>query len=818
MTLSGVYVGNDDQAFTDYTTYMGGTAPQLVYASLGMAHWSNAIADVNFVKNLWANRPAETDIFWSVPLTVWEDATTTWNDATKQWNPPTNSDGAATLAEAANHEFDGYYYQMAQAILLAQPGETTIHIRTGWEFNYSPLTPEGDMKEGGFPWKVTTAEDAANFKLAFINFVQAFKQAAIDAQRGDVFKFEWNVMEGWADSRLPNPEDAFPGAEYVDVIGMDFYWKQNHGSDAAAAFAAMSEAKMRDDDPTQWAHYNLAWNKYMGEKYGVPVGFSEWGVPQDRPLTQDQIEKGQIRVADASAYIEGVLDWFQSANNGAGAEYQIYWNSDDDYQGAMDMVGPLDVTSQAYKNAFDDIPDTEVPPVEGPPVSGEPTNPVMGNSSLAGEHLVGTSGNDMLDGLGGGDTLEGGAGDDTYQVRNAADVALEAANGGIDTVRAGMSWTLGANIENLVLTGTEAASGTGNDLANRLDGNEASNTLDGMGGNDWLTGGDGDDTFVIRKGEGNDTVTDFHPGAASGELIRLDGFSFTDGAAVLAAATQQGEDVVIALGDGQTLTLKGIQLSALTASDFDLVNIPPPGGVPGSDLAPLSGEGEVWRDGTAAAETVNGTANNDVINGQGGGDTLVGGAGDDHYYLNPGDTVVEAANGGIDTVYTWEDGRFLAANVENLVLTGTGWTSGTGNGLNNRIDGNDAPNLIDGKGGNDVLTGNGGSDTFVIARGQGNDLITDFQAGAGGDVIRLDGFSFANFAAVKAAATQVGSNVSIALGNGQTLTLLGQTVGALTSENVVISPAVEHITYAVPTSAAATPTSNATVNVWIGME
>ncbi len=62
----------------------------------------------------------------------------------------------------------------------------------------------------------------------------------------------------------------------------------------------------------------------------------------------------------------------------------------------------------------------------------------------------------------------------------------------------------------------------------------------------------------------------------------------------------------------------------------------------------------------------------------------------------------------------------LAANVENLTLTGAAAINGTGNAGNNVITGNTANNLLNGGGGNDTLNGGAGLDT--LTGGAGNDV------------------------------------------------------------------------------------------------
>ena len=122
------------------------------------------------------------------------------------------------------------------------------------------------------------------------------------------------------------------------------------------------------------------------------------------------------------------------------------------------------------------------------------------------DYLDGGDGTDILNGGAGDDVMTGGAGDDTYVVDTAGDVVSEGNDAGIDTVEAAISYTLGADVENLVLTGIGNLTGAGNELANVITDNDGDNLIDGGAGADELRGGKGNDVYIVD--DANDTVSE----------------------------------------------------------------------------------------------------------------------------------------------------------------------------------------------------------------------------------------------------------------------------------------------------------------------
>jgi uncharacterized delta-60 repeat protein len=142
--------------------------------------------------------------------------------------------------------------------------------------------------------------------------------------------------------------------------------------------------------------------------------------------------------------------------------------------------------------------------ISTPDEKGVQANFAGTGNSLA-NMLTGGDGNDTLDGAVGADRLIGGKGDDVYLVDNAGDQIAEQDNAGTDTVKTSISsWTLSANVENLIVVSSDSFRGTGNLVANQITGNSGNDTLSGLAENDTLNGMDGNDKLL--GGDGNDAL------------------------------------------------------------------------------------------------------------------------------------------------------------------------------------------------------------------------------------------------------------------------------------------------------------------------
>ncbi len=327
---------------------------------------------------------------------------------------------------------------------------------------------------------------------------------------------------------------------------------------------------------------------------------------------------------------------------GDGSDTAVYAGAQSQFRVAFDAVTGNAVVTDTATGQTDTVSEVEFLSFGG--VSLATASAATGAwlvGTAGNDALTGTTGHDLLDGGLGVDSLAGGKGDDVYVVDAVGEVVTELSGGGLDEVRASVTLTLAAYVENLVLTGVAALNGTGNNAANRITGNSAANTLLGSGGNDSLIGGDGADKLNggtgidwLDGGNGNDTYT---VDSAADQVFESTGAA--GGTDLVNATVSFSLSAFI-----ENLTLTGALMSDAT----------------GSELAnKLTGNSAANHlNGGAGVDTLIGNAGADVLEGGLGNDKLTGGADADRFVM--------LAGGGKDTVTDF------AIGIDHIDLTAFG--------------------------------------------------------------------------------------------------------------------------------------------------
>ncbi|MBI0433541.1 glycosyl hydrolase [Roseomonas sp. KE0001] len=274
MTQLGIYVGNSTAALTDFENWLGRDVTG-VHTAIGFQSWGDFLGSTALVADMF--HETQRELHWSVPLITVD----------------------SSLAVAATGAYNDYYRQAAETILQAGPTDVPINIRVGWELN-------GDW----FPWSAIGHEQ--EYIGAFRQFVDTFRSVS------DRFVFEWNVNEAWAGI---DPATAYPGNDYVDIIGMDVYWNTAYwGEDPYYAWQNLLTQQ-----------FGMQWHQDFADAMGKPTAYSEWGVMTD----------------NAAPYINAMKMWFDTHD----VVFQSRWDSDDDYLGKM-SDGTQPNSGNAYISAF----------------------------------------------------------------------------------------------------------------------------------------------------------------------------------------------------------------------------------------------------------------------------------------------------------------------------------------------------------------------------------------------------------------------------------------------------------------------------------
>jgi hypothetical protein len=272
--MLAAYVGNDPAALVQFEQWLGRKVDGH-QVHTGVEDWKDWEDCIAWELDLW--KQVDRPIFWSIPLIP----------------------RGASLQEAGRGDYEAHYRKAATTLAEGSAKHDRIFIRTGWEFNakWTPWSAIGQPQ---------------NFVEAYRRFVETFRSVS------NKFVFEWTPNIG--DFGL-DPELAYPGDAYVDVIGLDFYYNTNwETKDPVLAWNYMLARP-----------HGLRWFESFAKKHHKPTAYAEWGVMTN----------------DSAAYIRLAARWFAEHD----VVYQSYWNSNDEFPGKLSS-GQYPNAGAAYRELF----------------------------------------------------------------------------------------------------------------------------------------------------------------------------------------------------------------------------------------------------------------------------------------------------------------------------------------------------------------------------------------------------------------------------------------------------------------------------------
>lgn len=297
-----------------------------------------------------------------------------------------------------------------------------------------------------------------------------------------------------------------------------------------------------------------------------------------------------------------------------------------------------------------------------------------------------------------------------------------------------LSLTAGDDVVTFVDGAYKVLAGNGNDQINGGTGSEwllgqsgndslyggiGNDTLEGGVGADMLQGGAGNDTFIVRAGDGYDTISAYDTTAGRVDTLKFDGILSTD----LLGVRKSGNLLILDYGTTDSVRIQDYFSSpewyGPTHFQFDNTTL--------------------TRSQLISQYTIKLTANDDTVTFVDANIAVKGQAGNDTLTATYGSNKMEG-----------EDGN-------DYIITGAGNDSLLGGAGNDTLDGGAGNDVFEAGAGTDIMYSGTGNDTFIVRLGDGYDSISSYDS----NLSRTDKVIFEGIASTDLIGIRKGGNTLV---------------------------------------------------------
>ncbi len=275
----GVYLGNDldGSALRAYEKWLGQPAGGIL-GYTGDASWQDFDGGPHWAMSVWAKDGRR--VLWSIAFIP----------------------KGASLAEAAKGAYNDHWKKMAEQLATWRPSDPVVYIRTGWEFN-------GDW------FQYSSIKDPQDFINAWKQFVSTFRSVS------NRFRFDWCPS-----GETGHVEEAYPGDDYVDIIGLDLYDQYR--------WCKIKDPVERWDKVVMHGDHGLLWHQAFAKAHHKPMSYPEWGACGND-------------AGDDPYFVEQMHKWFIENH----VIYASYWDSNSVYFGQLSN-NQYPLAAAKYKELF----------------------------------------------------------------------------------------------------------------------------------------------------------------------------------------------------------------------------------------------------------------------------------------------------------------------------------------------------------------------------------------------------------------------------------------------------------------------------------